>query len=98
MCLLRTPISDPPYDELTGVLKSEFICPWSHFKSIRAKNSSPVPSALIQFLLCENHIPIVWNLVRLCSYRSHRHGVKDLECEQVVSKLNAEMHFARIFS
>lgn len=46
MCLLRTPIPDPPYDELTGVLRSEFIYPWSHFESIRVKNSSPVPQLL----------------------------------------------------
>lgn len=46
MCLLRTPISDPPYDELTGVLRGEFIYPWSHFESIRVKNSSAVPQLL----------------------------------------------------
>ena len=98
MCLPRTPISDPSYDELTGVLRGEFIYTWSHFESIRVKNQLCSSSAPIKFLLCENRISIVWNLVRLRSYRSHRHGVKDLGCEQVGSKLDAEMHFARVFS
>lgn len=96
MCLLRTPISDPPY-ELTGVLRGEFIYPWSHFESIGVKNSSAVP----QLLFSSSCVKIESLLSGILSgfVPTEATGmVSKTWCEQVGSKLNAEMHFARVFS